>query len=146
MDNMARAIANDKSDPNNFPEDNGFRLCLGCGVDIKTEEDIEEFDSCYQHLSSVAGLKEECFHKVRDIKTLYQRLKERDEKVVSLNEEVAYLKKGWAIKDERIHEIESLVLDRDGHIEELQAALTKSNEQFDRMNQLVQAYEKLLKG
>lgn len=129
---MSRAIASDKSDPSNFPKDNGLRHCNGCDEDIKTEEDVEEFSHCYQHFSTVEELREECFHKVRDIKTLYQRLKERDEKVVSLNK--------W------IDHLESQVRYRDGHIEELQSALTKSQEHFDRMNQIVQAYEKLLKG
>ena|SRR3990167_2259468 len=136
---MARSKANDKSDPANFPEDNGLRECKECGEDIKVdltnakEAEIEEFINCYAHLKDIESLREECSNRVRSIHGLTKDLrKERNEMVSSLNERISHL--------------ESQVRYRDGHIEELTAALTKAQEQFDRMNQLVQAYDKLLKA
>lgn len=87
-DHMARSIANDKSDPANFPEDTDFRPCRECGDEIKIdpynakEVGVEEFEHCFEHMKTVEELKEECSYKIRDIVGLTKRIKELESRCI----------------------------------------------------------------
>ena len=79
-DYQARAIANDKSDPSNFPEDTGFRTCPECEGEFET--DLDEIIDCDDHFrASLIDTQKLLDLAIAEKRALEARVKELESRV-----------------------------------------------------------------
>ncbi len=117
-DYQARAIANDKSDPANWRDDNCVRRCRECEDDIKIDvykdaklAEVEEFDYCYQHLTDVEGLREEAHNKAADAYYWKKRAKAHEELYNVTEKDNATLREKLTELESRVRYKEDLLLE-----------------------------------